>query len=104
MIKQPTIALTMGDPKGIGPEIICKALGSFLDKAGFIVFGHKPFFNLIPEFKSIQDKVKFVEVSLEDYLKGGAAKGLSDEVSGKLSLLAVQAAIEDIKTGKADAY
>jgi 4-hydroxythreonine-4-phosphate dehydrogenase len=38
----PTIAITMGDPGGIGPEIIAKALAdpSLRIKANYIIFGH----------------------------------------------------------------
>jgi 4-hydroxythreonine-4-phosphate dehydrogenase len=40
---RPLIAITMGDPCGIGPEIICKALtdSSILSEARFVVIGEE---------------------------------------------------------------
>lgn len=41
MSKRPPIGITMGDPAGVGPEVICRALGdmSAEQRAGTVVFG-----------------------------------------------------------------
>ena len=41
MDERPTIAITMGDPAGVGPEVVVKALADaeLRQKAKFIVYG-----------------------------------------------------------------
>ncbi|HET7292046.1 MAG TPA: 4-hydroxythreonine-4-phosphate dehydrogenase PdxA [Vicinamibacteria bacterium] len=39
---KPRIALTAGDPAGIGPEIVLKALASPLPEAEYVVYGSRP--------------------------------------------------------------
>ncbi len=41
MDAKPTIGITMGDPAGIGPQIIAKALQNtaLSDKARFVIYG-----------------------------------------------------------------
>ncbi len=47
MKRKPLIGITMGDPRGIGPEIIEKALGSpqIKNKAEYMVFGDACYFD-----------------------------------------------------------
>lgn len=61
-----TIVITMGDPTGIGPEVICKALSRELVRRHhqFVIVGASSVFDKIPTFKKIKTKrnVNFVEV------------------------------------------
>lgn len=43
MTRRPNVGITMGDPAGIGPEIVCRALADLspADRAGIVVFGTK---------------------------------------------------------------
>lgn len=80
-----TIAITMGDPKGIGPEVIRKALlnKTLSNKAQFIVVGNKKVLG------SLSSSIKTIDISSKT----------SGE--GAFQALAVGALL--IKTGSADA-
>lgn len=43
MTRWPSVGITMGDPAGVGPEIVCRALADLspADRAGIVVFGTK---------------------------------------------------------------
>src|SRR5664280_1382326 len=43
MTRRPSVGITMGDPAGVGPEIVCRALADLspADRAGIVVFGTK---------------------------------------------------------------
>jgi len=64
--KRPVICITMGDPRGIGPEVIEKALGKpFLKKsAAFIVIGKRMFRRIGPK-KSAQSSVEYIKEALD---------------------------------------
>jgi 4-phospho-D-threonate 3-dehydrogenase / 4-phospho-D-erythronate 3-dehydrogenase len=54
MERKPIIGITMGDPSGVGPEIICKSLlsGKVYSKCNPVVIGSsKVFFNIIDSLK-----------------------------------------------------
>lgn len=89
MDRQPRIALTLGDPRGIGPEVARRALEIpptlaadilLVGPQGLPGLGERPL-----------DSV------------GSWSSGDGDDVAGRLSYLAVQRAVELIQDGRADA-
>ena len=57
--KRIKVGITMGDPSGVGPEIIAKALSSTNKLADFVVIGDKRVFNKKRECEFIDlDNVK----------------------------------------------
>lgn len=86
------ILITFGNPNGIGPEIIAKALASFpndsLDQ--FILIGDKESFNLYFPSK-LRNSLSFVEVSVPTFqLEPGNPSPLSGRLSYKFLLKAVE--------------
>lgn len=84
--KHPVIAITMGDPDGIGPEVIRKALHqrSVLLQAKFIVIGDRKILGRLPAKVGIIDvsyksagegSLKFLDKAIL-LIKGGVADGL----------------------------
>ena len=80
------IAITMGDPKGIGPEVVRKALTekSLLAKSAFIVVGDKKILGRIHSSVRVVDvpyksagegSLKFLDKAI-DLIKGGVADAL----------------------------
>jgi 4-hydroxythreonine-4-phosphate dehydrogenase len=80
------IAITMGDPKGIGPEVVRKALTekSLLAKGAFIVVGDKKILGRIHSSVRVVDvpyksagegSLKFLDKAI-DLIKGGVADAL----------------------------
>ena len=97
------IALTMGDPAGIGPELIAKALAApqFAQRAKFILYGSKAVF---------EDALRGVEVLAEyDFcetaqIRPGEFKiGEAAAACGLAAYNSVKAAAEDCLSGKVDA-
>jgi 4-hydroxythreonine-4-phosphate dehydrogenase len=100
------IAVTMGDPAGIGPEIICKTLldSNFNKKFELIIIGFEKIINdtfkkilkvnKIPAYKIIEptnikvDKINYSEINA---------------LNGKLSMLCVEKAVEMIQNNMLDA-
>jgi 4-hydroxythreonine-4-phosphate dehydrogenase len=103
----PTIALTMGDPSGIGPEILIKALHQpqTADIANWVVVG---------DFRILDKAAHLAKLSLEPILGGGCNipmhGSIDDFTFGKLDARYGQAALEYVSSatglclrGEADA-
>ena len=65
-VKSPLIGLTMGDPNGIGPEIIIRTIQHFQNDPSlrFIVFGHRHVMNEI--YKALNQSNPLTEISQHD--------------------------------------
>ena len=96
----PRIAITPGDPAGIGPEIVTKALlrSSFQKSFKPIIVGEKRFFN---ELKQAALPVEFVDVPLESLSQ--TVPGKYSAATGKHSYEIIRRAVELIENGHADA-
>ncbi|MFA6431723.1 MAG: 4-hydroxythreonine-4-phosphate dehydrogenase PdxA [Candidatus Margulisiibacteriota bacterium] len=91
---KPRIAVTMGDPAGIGPEICSKALLSpeVQKIADCILIGDKRF---------IKENIPMVDLKNADPKK--IKIGINSKAAGQASFEYLMKAIELVKTGKADA-
>ncbi|MFH1691749.1 MAG: 4-hydroxythreonine-4-phosphate dehydrogenase PdxA [Candidatus Omnitrophota bacterium] len=98
-MKRIRIAITMGDPAGIGPEIISKSLKSLkhLKSAHFIVFGSRELFRLrgLKESKSIS----LVDVGR---LWRSFTPGMLSKEAGHFSFKSLKEAVLLLKRGGAD--
>ena len=116
-ISSVKIGITIGDKNGIGPEVIIKALEDPRILSGFtpVIYGcpiviehYKKALNLeqlkVKEISSADkaenNKINLLNVSTE---KSTVNEGKEEESSGKLAILAIQKASEDISSGKIDA-
>ena len=105
---KPRIAITMGDPAGIGPEIICKVLAeeTIYEWCGPVVYGDSDWMR--NTFRSLQPQP---QTGHEDFpLVQATTADLRDVVVGRLSAQAGKAAAEcviaaakDALAGKVDA-
>ena len=116
---RPIIAITMGDPAGIGPEIIIKALSDpdFYIRSRPIVIGISKYLNQAKEV--IKSKLKISSVSnigeakfefgtvdlleLEDGQYNEIIPGQLNEKAGKASIEAIKKAVDLILNGFAHA-
>ncbi len=97
----PILALTMGDPAGVGPEIVAKALGRMEDLAGCLPFVVGDYATMQAQARYLQPGCSFVRVASVDEMKAlpktqfgvyqphGDLQGI---VPGQLSAQAGQAA------------
>jgi 4-hydroxythreonine-4-phosphate dehydrogenase len=108
--KRPIIAITMGDPAGIGPEIIMKALSDpdFYNRSKPIVIGISKYLNQAKEI--IGSKLKVTSISdigeaqfkfgvvdvleLEDDQYNDILPGQLNEKAGKASIEAIKKAVD----------
>lgn len=103
MNKQLTCAITMGDPAGIGPEVILKALA---DKkiqrlADFLVIGNSQIFKKTAQISKIDlNNLKINFLDIGDISKLVFGKGIA--AYGLTALDCLNAALELIKLQKVD--
>lgn len=104
MSEKPKIAFTLGDPSGIGPEIVAVTVSSEETKriCSPVVFGGAEIFSGACELTgSNADGVEFVGCGglRLDELRPGRA----DERTGRESLASIEKAVEHVRSGLADA-
>jgi len=110
----PKIGITLGDPGGIGPEIVLKALSlkDSLPRAQYIIFGSsfvleeeklamglKMDIQTFDKKESISPSLFEIENSLETLKKGSPSKE-----NGEASFLFFKKALEEAKRGTIDAF
>jgi 4-hydroxythreonine-4-phosphate dehydrogenase len=104
MTPEPVLALTVGDPAGIGPEVVLKALASpERPRASVVVYG--PMVSLLDRahrfgLDAPQDRgARVVDVPLS----GPVALGRTSAEGGRAAAQAVLRAVEDAKAGRVHA-
>lgn len=115
------IAMTMGDPAGIGPEIIIKCLNdkTITSKIKPLIIGNFHTFKRMEHFNKLLNKIRLIEGRLpftqrdlefgeigfiqSDIYKGITIPGKTNIIAGRLSYLAVKLGIELAMAQKIDA-
>ncbi len=99
MIGTERVAVTLGDPAGIGPEVVAKALSlnpQLLDR--IVLFGNRRNFeqtlNSCKLDASILDKVRFVDVPGERI-----NPGIVQKEAGRIAIESIQLAVESVMQG-----
>ncbi len=104
MAKKPKIALTLGDPAGIGPEIVAKVVSSEQTRrlCEPVVFGGREIFSKACELVGAnKSDVEFVDcggLKFDDLSPGDVS-----EICGHESLASIERAVEHVSSGFADA-
>jgi len=103
MVQKPTIGITMGDPNGVGPEIIIKTLlcSEIQNQCFPIVFGDSRVLNEAKKLTGFNNEIDIINVtdlSFEDLSIGAPHKE-----AGMSSIRYIQAAVESALVGKLDA-
>jgi len=85
------IAITIGDPAGIGPEIIIKALNSLPDSSKYLLIGNKALFVETSENINIKipDNIEIIDIPCDISKINTGMVGIE---SGRLSFLALEKA------------
>ncbi|MEH1839503.1 MAG: 4-hydroxythreonine-4-phosphate dehydrogenase PdxA [Nostoc sp.] len=109
----PRLALTLGDPAGIGPEVILKALAEpeISKKYDITVVGNRDLLaqiyhklNLIKNLAPLAnpDELSVIDVQLDGEIKGEIIAKTGNAVSGAASFAYMQCAIAQTLAGKFD--
>lgn len=105
--KSPRLALTLGDPAGIGPEIVLKALADPLvtEQYQITVVGTRSLLEQTAQslhHSPNLDEVSMLEVSLSPETIAEIQVGSGNAASGKASFAYLQTAIAETLAGKFD--
>lgn len=127
MIPPPTIGITLGDPAGIGAEVIIKALAdhSLRERANFIIYGAydpilyaadlaelMPFWLRMPRqdvarmespASAVQPGTNVLISDFEDFPYEGRPSRQPTAGTGRASMTFLEEAIADVKSGRIDA-
>ena len=96
------IAITMGDPAGIGAEIIIKALNKLSDVSNLVVIGNRDIFRINEDVLGLQlpKNIEFLDIQFSaDKIQAG----IESEHSGELSYLCLKRACEMANSGEISA-
>ena len=103
---KPRIALTIGDPAGIGTEVVLKALADPKLDAEFTVFGDRRYltetYDLLknhPQSLIDPDRLEIVDIRTD----ANISLGIGDRASGAASFAYLETAIAQTLAGKFDA-
>jgi 4-hydroxythreonine-4-phosphate dehydrogenase len=95
------VAISMGDPTGIGPEIILKALADPLPDVRYLVFGVRSVFE---DHGALPREVEWVDVDADcDASRDALRPGHPDALAGGLMVASLEAALDAVIQGRADA-
>jgi 4-hydroxythreonine-4-phosphate dehydrogenase len=102
------ICITMGDPAGIGPEIILKAVAALADAPDaprLVIAGSRSVFDEAARSLGLRPLERFAQVSLIEVGAPAApiALGATSAEAGRLAYLAVAAAVRATQAGEVDA-
>ena len=103
----PKIGITLGDPGGIGPEVVLKSLSniSSLPDARYILFGSQTIIDNERDALNLDISIGTGPVSLCDIgsLSGPVEKGKPNPANGTLSFRYYERAFEEARAGKIQA-
>ncbi len=102
-INKPRIAVTMGDPSGIGPEVTLKAMASLehLKLADFFIIGDSFVLDRIK--KRLKIRLRTPVLDLSNVRHGDFSYGKSKPAFGAASMAYIDKALEMLASGEADA-
>lgn len=93
----PKIGISLGDPGGIGPEVIVKALSTPLPKAEYILFGSRDIIKREQNHLGRDINVSFDEETA--VMPAGAPKGSPSSENGKMSFACFKRCVESARKG-----
>ena len=98
-----TIGITMGDPFGIGPEIILKALfcSEIQSICSFVIYGDAEILNEAKKLTGIKNELKIISVTNLD--KNDLSIGSPSAEGGRASILYIREAVKHALQGTIDA-
>lgn len=114
----PTIGITMGDPSGIGAEVIVKALAdhSLRERARFIVYGlHEqivyaadaaellPYWRRAPHESALQSGGNVIIADFDEFSISPRAAKVAAAEGGRASMRFLEEAMNDAASGRIDA-
>ena len=111
--RKPRLVITLGDPSGIGPEVVLKTLSkpAFEQDAEISVIGDRTCLKtLYHQLKAAvpniilrnPDTLNFIDLSISDSITSGLKVGMGNSSSGEVSFQSLQKAIALTMQGRFD--
>lgn len=109
---RPRLAITLGDPAGIGPEIAVAALADAVARAEVTLFGHRPALERALADRGAPARPRFLNDLPARREEGeivavhtgtGEGPGLSPAAAGESQLRAIDLAVDALLAGRCDA-
>lgn len=111
-IDRPRLLMTLGDPAGIGPEVVLKTLSNpaFLERADISVIGDRTLFqNAYAQLKAAlypglvePDSLNFIDIGISKEILFQIAPGIESSSSGEVSFRTLEQAITRTLKGEFD--
>lgn len=116
--ERPLIGITMGDPAGIGAEVLIKALAdhSLRARADFIIYGMfeqityaadlaelMPFWTRSPHENALKTRAGVVIADFDEFSLGGRPLRTPTGQGGRASMQFIEEAVSDVRGGSIDA-
>lgn len=98
------IAISIGDPAGIGPEIILKSLSQPKPDTSYVVFGARQLFDELAS--QIHVSVPTEQVEWKEVIEVNSAEiklGLTNALAGQIQVVSLKSALDAVLKGEADA-
>ncbi|MEM6867364.1 MAG: 4-hydroxythreonine-4-phosphate dehydrogenase PdxA [Cyanobacteria bacterium P01_C01_bin.121] len=110
---RPRLVMTLGDPAGIGPEIVLKTLSnpSFEQQAEITVIGDRTLLYTLYTQLTTQnpkhplrdpDTLKFIDIDIDPAITTGVISGIGNSSSGEVAFRTLQSAIAHTLKGEFD--
>ncbi|MEL6458105.1 MAG: 4-hydroxythreonine-4-phosphate dehydrogenase PdxA [Cyanobacteria bacterium J06641_2] len=101
---RPRLAITLGDPAGIGTEVVLKALtdSEVYQNCNITVVGNRDLLLKNYTFLQLNENIDFLDVSLENNVKDKVTLGVENAASGAASFAFMETAIGATLGGKFD--
>ena len=110
---KPRLVMTLGDPAGIGPEVVLKTLSdhSFEQQADISVIGDRTLLTQIYTHLKTQspkdtlrdpDTLNFIDISIDPSISTGIVSGTGNSNSGEVAFRTLQSAIAHTLKGEFD--
>jgi len=105
---KPKVAISLGDPNGIGPEILLKCLGdqAILDRCSITVIGPRSVFSFYEGRSGEKAVLQQKGLKIEDIAAPGefsVRPGMISADSGKIAMQSVSKAVSLCESGEVDA-
>jgi len=99
-MSRPRIGITLGDPGGIGPEIVAKALAAPLPDSDYVLFGDEEGFRNETSRLGLTLGVRALSFRTPGEVRPAGRRGAPDKDNGTASFRAFEAAVADARAGK----
>lgn len=99
---RPTVAISMGDPNGVGPELVVLSVKRLLSICKPVVFGSPDILSILASKAGVDISGVDIIDPFKEFKASDWKPGFTDEGAGLASFKYLEAAVDFVASGKAD--